>query len=72
MSDLEFLYFWIFLLLVAAVKILSVPLFIVFLILRLCGVVAWAWWLVCLPLMLFAAEAAFELVVHITDKINGG
>lgn len=72
MSDIEFIFFWIFLLLMAAVKILSVPLFIVFLILRLCGVVSWSWWLVCLPLMLFAAEAAVELIIHITDKINGG
>lgn len=29
---------------------LSMVLFIVFLVLKLCGVIAWSWWLVTLPL----------------------
>lgn len=34
---------------------LSIPLFITFLILKLTSVIAWSWWLVCLPVILIPA-----------------
>ena len=33
------------------VDVLAVPTFLVFLVLKLCGVIAWSWWLVCTPLI---------------------
>lgn len=38
-------------------------LFIVFLILKLVGVIAWSWWLVCLPLLIYAGIIVFVLLL---------
>jgi len=42
---------------------LSGLLFIIFLVLKLCGVIDWPWLYVCLPLIISAACAAFVIVV---------
>ena len=34
---------------------LGIPLFLIFLILQLCGVIAWSWVMVCLPLIFWAS-----------------
>ena len=38
-------------------------LFIVFLILKLVGVITWSWWLVCLPLLIYAGIIVFALLL---------
>ena len=42
---------------------LSGLLFIIFLVLKLCGVIDWPWLYVCLPLIVSAACAVFAIVV---------
>lgn len=42
---------------------LSIPLFITFLILKLTSVIAWSWWLVCLPAILIPALAILQVLV---------
>lgn len=37
-------------------------LFIVFLILKLVGVITWSWWLVCLPLLIYAGIIVLVLL----------
>lgn len=37
------------------VDTLSIPLFLIFLILKLCGVITWSWLMVCLPLIIWAS-----------------
>lgn len=46
---------------------LSVPLFIVFLILKLCGVIAWSWVAVCAPLIALAAAVIITIVCVISN-----
>lgn len=38
-------------------------LFVVFLILKLVGVITWSWWLVCLPLLIYAGIIVFVLLL---------
>lgn len=49
-------------------------LFVVFLILKLCGVISWSWWWVTAPLWiptsLLLAIIAFCLVMHVIQKIT--
>lgn len=42
---------------------LGIPTFLTFLILRLCNVIAWNWWLVCLPLILWVVGLALYIFV---------
>lgn len=44
---------------------LAIPLFIVFLILRLCNVIAWSWVMVCLPLIIWA------IAIFLTMTVSG-
>ena len=37
--------------------------FIVFLVLKLCNVITWAWWLVCLPLIIYGGVIALLLLI---------
>lgn len=49
----------------------AVPVFIVFLILKLCGVIAWGWFFVFLPLIVGAINAFVLIVIKIiTELIN--
>ena len=42
---------------------LCIILFVVFLILKLTGVIAWSWWLVCLPLIIYAGFIVLAFVI---------
>ena len=42
---------------------LCVILFLIFMILKLCGVIAWAWALVCIPLYVLAAMIVLTIVI---------
>ena len=42
---------------------LGTILFIVFLVLKLVGVISWSWWLVCLPLLIPIALVVLTLVI---------
>ena len=49
-------------------------LFLIFLVLRLCGVILWSWWLVCLPLILLPIMIIINialtfLISYLTDKM---
>ena len=51
---------------VVALKIvdaLSIPTFLVFLVLKLCGVITWGWFFVCLPLIVFAGAMVLTLLL---------
>lgn len=47
---------------------LGIPTFLTFLILRLCNVIAWNWWLVCLPLILWIVGKALMKIVIKDNK----
>lgn len=49
---------------------LSVPLFIVFLILKLCGVIAWSWVAVCAPLITLAVAITITAVCAIVNAFS--
>ena len=42
---------------------LCVILFLIFMILKLCGVIAWAWAIVCIPLYVLAAMIVLTIVI---------
>lgn len=42
---------------------LCIILFVVFLVLKLTGVIAWSWWLVCLPLIIYAGFIVLLLII---------
>lgn len=42
---------------------LSIPLFLVFLILKLCNVITWSWLMVCLPLTIFAGVLLLTFIL---------
>lgn len=44
-------------------------LFIIFLILKLCGVIAWSWLAVCIPLIVMGASIVLLLIVSIVNAI---
>ena len=44
-------------------------LFVVFLILKLVGVITWSWWLVCLPLLIYAGIIVFVLLLIVIAAI---
>lgn len=44
------------------IDVLGIPIFIVFLILQLCGVITWAWILIFLPLIIWAATLLLTFV----------
>ena len=48
---------------------LSITLFIVFLILKLCGVIAWSWWFVCLPLIISVGLTILILLIGLISVI---
>jgi hypothetical protein len=41
---------------------LGIPLFIVFLILQLCGVITWSWVMVCLPLIIWGCAGLLTFI----------
>lgn len=45
------------------VDALAIPLFIVFLVLKLCGVIAWGWLYVCLPLIVFGGAMVLTIII---------
>ena len=46
-------------------------LFVVFLCLKLAGVIAWSWWLVCLPLIIgFIISFLYHFVIELTKQNN--
>ena len=47
------------------VDALAIPVFIVFLVLKLCGVIAWSWLFVCLPLIVFAGAIILTILLAI-------
>ena len=40
-------------------------LFIVFLILKLCNIVTWSWWLICLPIILLPVLIIITMIIKI-------
>lgn len=48
---------------------LSIPLFLIFLILKLCGVIAWSWVLVCLPLIVFGVFILLTVILSVITQI---
>ena len=59
------LFFAIFLIALRIVEALSYTLFIIFLILKLCNIITWAWIFVFLPLILFVGVRIILLVIGI-------
>lgn len=45
------------------VNALSIPLFLIFLILKLCNVITWSWLMVCLPLIVFAGALLLTFIL---------
>ena len=59
---------------VVALKIvdaLSIPTFLVFLVLKLCGVITWGWFFVCLPLIIFAGAMFLTLLLGLALNALG-
>ena len=44
---------------------LAIPVFLVFLVLKLCGVIAWGWFFVCLPLIVFGGAIILTIILAI-------
>ena len=42
---------------------LCIILFVVFIVLKLTGVISWSWWLVCLPLIIYAGFIVLVLII---------
>lgn len=61
----------IFILAMKLIDILTVPVFIVFLVLKLCGVIAWSWVLVCFPLIVFAIASLLITISAIILSLIG-
>lgn len=59
------LFFAIFLIALRIIEALSIPLFVIFLILKLCGIITWAWIFVFLPLIIFAGAFIILFVIGI-------
>lgn len=51
-----------FLWLFKTIDCLGVPLFLIFLILQLCGVITWSWVMVCLPLIIWVGSLLFTFI----------
>lgn len=47
------------------VDALAIPTFIVFLILKLIGVIAWSWFFVCLPLIVLAVATVIYVLLYV-------
>lgn len=61
-------------LLAIALKIidaLAIPVFLVFLVLKLCGVIAWSWLWVCFPLIVFGIALVLIIVSGILLELIG-
>lgn len=59
---------------VVALKIvdaLSIPTFLVFLVLKLCGVISWGWFYICLPLIIFAGAMILTLLLGLALNALG-
>ena len=61
----------IFILAMKTIDVLAVPLFIVFLVLKLCGVIAWSWVWVCFPLIVFAIASLLIIASAIILSLIG-
>lgn len=48
---------------------LSIPVFVVFLILKIANVIAWEWWIVWLPVIVGAISFILYLVIFIANEI---
>lgn len=48
---------------------LSIPLFLIFLILKLCNVIAWSWVLVCLPLIIGVVTGVLTFVFALLAEL---
>ena len=51
------------------VDIASIPTFIVFLILKLCGVIDWQWLHVCIPLIVFAGTTVLTGITRAVSAV---
>lgn len=60
----------IFLILLKIVDSVSIPLFFIFMILKLCGVIAWSWLLVCVPLIVFGGAIILTVIVKIIFAVH--
>lgn len=47
----------------------SIPLFLIFMILKLCGVIAWSWLLVCIPLIVFGGALILTIIFQLIFTI---
>ena len=61
----------IFILAMKLIDMLAVPVFIVFLVLKLCGVIAWSWVWVCFPLIVFAIASLLIIASAIILSLIG-
>lgn len=61
----------IFILAMKLIDMLTVPVFLVFLVLKLCGVIAWSWVWVCFPLIVFAIASLLIIVSAIILSLIG-
>jgi hypothetical protein len=61
----------IFILAMKLIDMLAVPVFLVFLVLKLCGVIAWSWVWVCFPLIVFAIAALLIIASAIILSLIG-
>lgn len=61
----------IFILAMKLIDVLTVPVFLVFLVLKLCGVIAWSWVWVCFPLIVFAIASVLIIVSAIILSLIG-
>lgn len=61
----------IFVLAMKLIDVLAVPVFLVFLVLKLCGVIAWSWVWVCFPLIVFAIASLLIIASAIILSLIG-
>lgn len=50
----------------------SVILFLILMVLKLCGIIAWAWVLVCIPLFVLTGCIIYTMCVKLFIASNGG
>ena len=50
---------------------LAIPVFLIFLVLKLCGVIAWSWLWVCFPLIVFGCAMILTIISAISLSLIG-
>ena len=61
----------IFILAMKLIDTLALPVFLIFLVLKLCGVIAWSWVWVCFPLIVFAIASLLIIASAIILNLIG-